>query len=163
MQEIAPHTRDSIMPDGNCMYRAISKYVTGSQDNHMALRLAMIEFMLNEEHAPAIANWLQAKYSADGSDIEEIQKDTVAPVRKYKESKHVTSNSRWGTANELIVTATMLQISIIPALLVVSVAGGELSHCFQTPFVRPSVVAAFFYITIGLRTIMTVWSPVSTD
>ncbi len=44
-REIAPHIRDSIRPDGNCLYRAISKQVTGSQENHVALRLAVIQLM----------------------------------------------------------------------------------------------------------------------
>jgi hypothetical protein len=60
----------------------------------------------------ALANWLQAKYIADVSDIEEIQKGAVAAVRKYIESKHIASNSRWGTANELRIMATILQISM---------------------------------------------------
>ncbi len=145
-QEIAPHTRDSIMPDGNCMYRAISKHDTGSQDNHMALRLAMIKFMLNREHAPAIANWLQAKYNAGGSDIEEIQKGAVAAVRKYVESKHIASNSRWGTANELIVMATMFQISIFVFSRVTGgVRGwGRVKPLFSNPFCMPECGFSIF-------------------
>ena len=44
-REIAPRIRDSIRPDGNCLYRAISKQVTGSQENHVALRLAVTQLM----------------------------------------------------------------------------------------------------------------------
>ena len=48
--EIAPHTGDTIEGDGNCLFRAISKEVTGTQKNHEAVRDAIVNFMV----APAI-------------------------------------------------------------------------------------------------------------
>ena len=32
--EIAPHIRDSVLGDGNCLFRAISKEITGTERNH---------------------------------------------------------------------------------------------------------------------------------
>ena len=32
--EILPHVCDSIIADGNCLFRALSKEITGTQENH---------------------------------------------------------------------------------------------------------------------------------
>jgi len=38
--EIALHIRDSVQGDGKCLFRAISKEITGTEENHIAVRLA---------------------------------------------------------------------------------------------------------------------------
>lgn len=45
--EISPHIRYSVVGDGNCLFRALSKAITGTEDNHYALRLAIINYMLH--------------------------------------------------------------------------------------------------------------------
>ena len=84
--EVAPHIRDSIRPDGNCLYRVISKQVTGSQDNHMALRLAMIQFMLQEEHAAAVARVMNVKFRGDVLDDHEKKACCSCLAGLYKEA-----------------------------------------------------------------------------
>ena len=49
--EIVPHTCDSILGDGNCLFRAVSKEVTGTQENHKAVRVAIINFMEHPNNA----------------------------------------------------------------------------------------------------------------
>ena len=44
IEEILPHVCDKIIGDGNCLFRALSKAVTGSQINHMQLRKAIVNF-----------------------------------------------------------------------------------------------------------------------
>ena len=41
----APHTRDSILGDGNCLFRAISKELTGTKENHTAVRHAALAYL----------------------------------------------------------------------------------------------------------------------
>ena len=43
--EIVPHTCDSILGDGNSLFRALSNEVTGTQENHKAVRVAIVNFM----------------------------------------------------------------------------------------------------------------------
>ena len=111
-QEIAPNIRDSIRPDGNCLYRAISKQVTGSQDNHMALRLAMIQFMLHDEHAVAVARLMNVKFRGDVLDDHERKRRAVAALQGYIRKHGVDRPSTWGTEKEIRVIATMLQLEI---------------------------------------------------
>ena len=110
--EIAPHIRDSIRPDGNCMYRAISKQVTGSQENHMALRLAMIQFMLHEDHAVAVARLMNVKFGGSVRDDHERKRRAVAALQGYIRKHQVNSQGTWGTEKEIRVIATMLQLEI---------------------------------------------------
>ena len=49
--EIMPHTCDSILGDGNCLFRALSKEVTGTQENHKAVRVAIVNFMEHPNNA----------------------------------------------------------------------------------------------------------------
>ena len=55
---IAPHVRDSVMGDGNCLFRAISKGISGTEANHLALRIAMINFMTDKENAFLCAKFI---------------------------------------------------------------------------------------------------------
>ena len=43
--EIAPHIRDRVMGDGNCLFRTISKEITGTEENHTAVRLAALGYL----------------------------------------------------------------------------------------------------------------------
>ena len=95
-EELSPHIRDSMVPDGNCMYRAISKQVTGSQDNHMALRLAMIQFMQHEEHAVALARKMAVKFGGGGRDDHEKNCLAVAALQGYIRKHHVDRQGTWG-------------------------------------------------------------------
>ena len=42
--EIAPHIRARVQGDGNCLFRAISRHVTGTESNHYAVRRAAIQY-----------------------------------------------------------------------------------------------------------------------
>ncbi len=134
-QEIAPHIRDSIRPDGNCLYRAISKQVTGSQHNHMALRLAMIQFMLHNEHAVAVARLMNVKFRGDVLDDHERKRRTVAALHFV--SLPLCFNWRYSPSVEVVR---------------VNVVGYIFCQYFQNPPVCPCMVTKYSCITTVLVT-----------
>ena len=107
--EIAPHIRDAIVGDGNCI-RAISKAVTGSQDNHLALRLAMVQFMLHDKHVLFLARHLDVKVHSSGPDVHER---TKCAVKQCIEEKKIDKEGTWGSDKEIQIIATMFQLDIL--------------------------------------------------
>ena len=43
--EIAPHVRMRVLGDGNCLFCAISRHVTGTESNHYAIRKATVNYL----------------------------------------------------------------------------------------------------------------------
>ena len=58
---VAPHMVDSIVEDGDCLFRAIPKTVTGTQNNHSAVRQAMIRWMIGIKYHPKLAGYVASK------------------------------------------------------------------------------------------------------
>ena len=56
--EIVPHTCDAIERDGNCLFRALSKEVTGTQGNHEAVCDAINNFMVEPANTDEFATML---------------------------------------------------------------------------------------------------------
>ena len=52
------HVCDSIIGDGNCLFRAVSKEITGTQKNHRAMCLSIIRFMLEPLNALELTKML---------------------------------------------------------------------------------------------------------
>ena len=46
-----PHTCASILGDGNCLFRVLSKEVTGTQENHKAVQVAIVNLMEHPDNA----------------------------------------------------------------------------------------------------------------
>ena len=42
---IAPHVRMRVLGDGNCLFRAISRHVTGTESNHYAVYKATVNYL----------------------------------------------------------------------------------------------------------------------
>ena len=42
--KIALHIRDRVLGDGNCLFRAISKEITRTEENHTAVHLAALGY-----------------------------------------------------------------------------------------------------------------------
>ena len=40
--EISPHVSMGVQGDSNCLFRAISRHVTGTESNHYAVQKAMV-------------------------------------------------------------------------------------------------------------------------
>jgi len=60
--DLLPHFCDSIRGDGNCLFRALSKEVTGSQKHHLAVRLAIVNFIQCYEHPPELSHYLVKEF-----------------------------------------------------------------------------------------------------
>ena len=98
--EVLPHIVDSIVGDGNCFFRAISKEITGTQENHQAIRLAITRFMSGPEDA------LSFGHAFFG--IEE----PLSKLTAYMKTSGVCHNA-WGTEKEIYVAATLFQVDIV--------------------------------------------------
>ena len=106
--DIHPHTRDMLDQDGNCLFRALSKELTGTERNHRVLRLAIINYMSQN---PSIS-----EYAGVGSMVD------------YLFSSKMGHLGTWGTDMEILTLATMLDIDVVVSAI--SGRGREL-HAFQ--------------------------------
>ena len=52
---ITPHSRVHILGDGHCFFRALALGITGSQENHKAVRLALVNFCLLPENVTRLS------------------------------------------------------------------------------------------------------------
>ena len=91
--------------DGACLFRAISKAVTGTQSNHRAVRLALINFMLHQENAIRFARYLFAP-------IYNTQEKALKCLESYIESSGMHRITSWGSDKEIVVAATLFQANI---------------------------------------------------
>ena len=103
---IAPHAVDKNIGDGHCLFRAISKAVTGTQKNHAAVRKAVVQWMLCGDHPPELA-----KYIGSYDQSTAVSRDTSLVVKNYVE-KSGMSQCAWGSDKEIRALATMFQIDI---------------------------------------------------
>ena len=99
--EIVPHGV-SVVGDGHCLFRAISKEITGTQKNHRAVRLAVKNFLTDTHNAELFGRWL--------FQINEEKEDAVSKVVEYV--KNLRSGA-WGSDKEITVAATMFQVDIL--------------------------------------------------
>ena len=88
--EIVPHTCDSILGDGNCLFRALSKEVTGTQENHKAVRVAIVNFMEHPDNTEVFGE------AFPGEEVEKMRQCGV-----------------WGTLREISAAATLFQADIL--------------------------------------------------
>ena len=92
--EIAPHMLDKSTPNGSCLFNALSKELTGTERNHYALRIAILQFMLepaNEPHFSAHCGMPMYEYIIEN------------------DMRNVTS---WGSDKEILALSTMLQCTV---------------------------------------------------
>jgi len=101
---IAPHVRDSVIGDGNCLFRAISKGVSGTEANHVALRNAMVNFMTHKDNAFSCA----VSMCSDSKLLTQPIDAMKSYIKKNKMDK-----TGWGTDKEIHFIASMLQICIV--------------------------------------------------
>ncbi|XP_038062442.1 uncharacterized protein LOC119732934, partial [Patiria miniata] len=90
-----PDSVKTIQGDGNCFYRAISYAISGTEDNHMQLRLAIVHHLL--ENAAQFRCCLREGYRT---------------VQEYVTNARLCNNGTWATEVEIIVTAHMLDVGI---------------------------------------------------
>ena len=107
--EISPHIRVRVQGDGNCLFRAISRHVTGTECNHYAIRKATINYLHQ--------NSFLIEYILTGVDAPvEPNKRRVffnTKVQEYLENSHMAELGEWGTDLEVFLLSTMLDVNIL--------------------------------------------------
>uniref|UniRef100_A0A1X7SXU9 OTU domain-containing protein n=1 Tax=Amphimedon queenslandica TaxID=400682 RepID=A0A1X7SXU9_AMPQE len=104
-REIAPHIRDEIVGDGACFYRTISEAITGTEDNHFAVRMSLINFMLDPANVLAFGRLVRAGIYYDI--------DALKAVRSHINRHKLYLETSWSTEYEVFAAATMFQVKIM--------------------------------------------------
>ena len=85
----------NIKGDGNCLFRAVSYCVTGSEDNHGAIRQATCKYLLENE-----------------GNFKSLQRNVNISMNEYMQISHMNENGTWATEMEIIGIAAMLKINV---------------------------------------------------
>ena len=102
--EISPYICHKIKGDGNCFYRAISKAVTGTEKNHMLVRLTICAFKTN--NALELSNLVLPHVHDIGSE------NAVSAMRTYILHKKLNQFGTWASENEIFIAATVFQLKV---------------------------------------------------
>ena len=84
-----------IMGDGNCLFRSLAYIITGSEDQHMAIRTAILEHMINVAHF-ILDHHIQG-YSS---------------IQDYIRCNDMDQEFTWGTDIEILTLAHLLETPI---------------------------------------------------
>ena len=128
---VFPHKIDWIVGDGHCLFRAISKSITGTQKNHQAVRKAVVKWMVCSDHPTALA-----KYIVSYDWLAEIERDkSKCPqaIQNYIDTSGM-SIAAWGSDKEMVALATMLQTTIFVSN---NASGKRVWNCFHPLFWNP--------------------------
>ena len=89
------HSIRKIRGDGNCLFRAMSYIITGSEDQHLAIRHAITTHMLSIPE-------LLTDLGADGSEsCLEYYNGGYSSVEQYLEQTRMAESGMWGTDFEM--------------------------------------------------------------
>ncbi|KAL8578782.1 hypothetical protein ACOMHN_045770 [Nucella lapillus] len=89
-----PNSVDTIVGDGNCLYRALSLEITGTQAHHEQVREIIVDFMIKNPRP----------FSAYlGCDLQEYLVEGGSPLQP----------KTWGTDVEVMAAATLLQTPVV--------------------------------------------------
>ena len=89
-----PMSRVEVVPDGNCFFRSICYWLTGTMDQHHKVRLAVVSFM-------------KEKWSEQGKRI--VGKHFQTYLTKFK----MDDDGTWATETEIFATADLLKTTIM--------------------------------------------------
>ena len=102
--EIAPHIRDCVSADGHCFFRSLSKEITGNENNHKAVRLAIVNFVMHKECASRLVNHLSEEHRDTSCSSVEVMTRYVNNCQMDK--------CAWATEFEIFAAATLFQCKI---------------------------------------------------
>ena len=85
-----------IMADGNCLFRSLAYIITGSEDQHMAIRTAILEHMIDIAHL--ILDHHIRGYSS---------------IQEYIRHNSMDNEFAWGTDIEMLTLAHLLQTPVV--------------------------------------------------
>ena len=107
--EISPHIRVRVQGDGNCLFRAISRHVTGTEFNHYAVRKAVVNYLQQ--------NSFLIEYVLTGVDapVEPNERRVFfnTKVQEYLENSQMAELGEWGTDLEVYLLSCMLNVNIV--------------------------------------------------
>ena len=118
------HLLRNVRGDGNCLFRALSYMITGSEDQHFALRSAIVQHILSIPH-------LLIGYGADGepNGINLLCHPTVyESAEDYISCTRMDRNGTWGTNVEMLALAHIVNAPV---------------YCYDTT-ARHHIWAAYF-------------------
>ena len=85
-----------ILADGNCLFRSLAYIITGSEDQHMAIRTAILEHMIDIAHL-ILDHHIQG-YSS---------------IQEYISHNDMDNEFAWGTDIEMLTLAHLLETPVI--------------------------------------------------
>ena len=91
--DISPRMRDAVRPEGNCLFRALSKGLTGTERNHIVVCLAIVNFMSRHSYISDCIG--------------------IGSMNDYLVRSQMGQQGTWGTDVEIAAIATMLDINVV--------------------------------------------------
>ena len=99
---ISPLCRHRIKGDGNCLFRAMSKFVLGTESSHLDLRNSIVAFM----ELPDNSHQFEQRFGFG-------PKLRYTSIHNYIEQSRINDVYTYGTDFEIIVFATMMQAKVM--------------------------------------------------
>ena len=91
----------AISGDGNCLFRTFSHIICGSEEQHMAVRLAILNHMASERLAPLLLRGHLHGY---------------ASIAEYTAAKNMDRDGFWGTEVEMLALAHVTHYCVLVCL-----------------------------------------------
>ena len=96
---VIPLAELPIVVDGNCLFRALSAILTGSQDRYSKISAGICRFMVTEG-ASFVSRYLETKF------------EKLTTPSDYLKNFQMHSDNIWGTDVEIITFSKMLNVDI---------------------------------------------------
>ena len=103
INNVIPLSELEIVGDGNCLFRALSTILTGSQESFSKIRAEICRFIA-VQGSSFISRYLKTKF------------EDVAPIQYLKKS-NMDTDAIWGSDVEIIAFSKMLDVDIFVANL----------------------------------------------
>ena len=108
----------NIRGDGNCMFRSLSFIITGSEDQHMHVRRAIIRHMrdignvLWENQISPLLNNLRSIGEVSVGNNQSPNADHMAGINQYIAATRMDHDKTWGSEVEIMVLAHLLDTAV---------------------------------------------------
>ena len=108
----------NIRGDGNCMFRSLSFIITGSEDQHMHVRRAIIRHMrdisnvLWESQISPLLNNLRSIGEVSVGNNQSPNADHMAGINQYIAATRMDHDKTWGSEVEIMVLAHLLDTAV---------------------------------------------------
>ena len=93
-----PDKRKGILGDGSCMFRSLSYVVTGSEDQHAAIRASIVQHMKDIE--PLMLRQINS-HPDQGEQSTTRARNQYSSIQEYLQKTKMEKDCTWGTDKEL--------------------------------------------------------------